>query len=365
MAFELAWLPRFLQRPLATSASYADPVRVGIGQARYFHRRPRNPLVWLVRRLSTGRSLARLERIQPPSGGFLEAVPWTSFLVMGLASTGRVNHPVARRGLGFLLDTVHSDASWPIETSLSVWNTSLSINALASASGHVGALGCLDWLLGCQRSEADPLTGTPSGGWSCNNGRGSVAATDDTTVALLALSVLLKSGGDAHRPRIEIAAAAGINWLLAVQNSDGGWPTFRRTRAMSGFNRSPLDGSGADLTALALRALRAWQYLGLRTVRSTMPFAAACITSPPSNGPMVVGGRCGLAIQIFPARKTRFTALARSLLAYRDLDRVESPRPNAAWSGWLLRSIPAGDGGRRASSGKLSRCPAGPDWSGR
>ena len=54
--------------------------------------------------------------MQPPSGGFLEAVPWTSFLVMGLASTGRVNHPVARRGLGFLLDTVRGDASWSIDT---------------------------------------------------------------------------------------------------------------------------------------------------------------------------------------------------------------------------------------------------------
>ena len=32
----------------------------------------------------------------------------------------------------------------------------------------------------------------------------------------------------AHRPRIETAAAAGIHWLLAVQNDDGGWPTFRR-----------------------------------------------------------------------------------------------------------------------------------------
>ena len=84
---------------------------------------------------------------------------------MGLASTGRVNHPVARRGLGFLLDTVRGDASWSIDTNLSVWNTAVSINALASASGDVGALGCLDWLLGCQRSELDPLTETPPGGW--------------------------------------------------------------------------------------------------------------------------------------------------------------------------------------------------------
>ena len=151
MAFELAWLPRTLQRPLGASASYAEPVRVGIGQARFFHRWPRNPLALLTRRLSVGRSLAMLGRMQPPSGGFLEAVPWTSFLVMGLASTGRVNHPVARRGLGFLLDTVRGDASWSIDTSLSVGNTALSINALASASGDVGPWAA--WI-GCWAASA-------------------------------------------------------------------------------------------------------------------------------------------------------------------------------------------------------------------
>ena len=254
MAFELAWLPRSLQRPLAASASYAEPVRVGIGQARYFHRWPRNPLSLLTRRLSVGRSLARLGRMQPPSGGFLESVPWTAFLVMGLALTGRVNHPVARRGLGFLLDTVRSDASWSIGTSLSVWNTTLSINALASASGDVVRPGLPRLAVGLPGGESDPLTETPPGGWSCNDARGSLADADDTSTALLALSVLLKSGAGANRPRIETAATAGIRWLLAVQNDDGGWPTFRRGA------RGPLDGSGSDLTAHALRALRAWQY---------------------------------------------------------------------------------------------------------
>ena len=92
----------------------------GIGQARYFHRWPRNPLVLLVRRLSVGRSLATLAPRQPPSGGFLESASWTSFLLMGLASTGRVDHPLARRALGFLLDTVRDDASWPNVSNQSV-----------------------------------------------------------------------------------------------------------------------------------------------------------------------------------------------------------------------------------------------------
>jgi squalene-hopene/tetraprenyl-beta-curcumene cyclase len=337
MAFELAWLPRPLQCLLGASAGYADPVRVGIGQARFFHRWPRNPLALLVRRLSVGRSLAMLRRRQPPSGGFLEAVPWTSFLVMGLASTGRANHPVARRGLGFLLDTVRGDASWSIETSRSVWNTALSINALASASGDVGALGCLDWLLGCQRSEWDPLSETPPGGWGCNDARGSPADVDDTSAALLALSVLLKSGAGAHRPRIELAAAAGIQWLLALQNQNGGWPTCCR-----GSRGQLLGGSGADLTAHALRALRAWQYwIADRSIdeaiRFGMSYLAAQQRSDGSWRPLWFGN------PNFPGEENPIYGTSQVLLAYRDLDQIESP-PAQRGLEWLAAAADPGGG---------------------
>ena len=337
MAFELAWLPRSLLRPLGASAGYADPVRVGIGQARFFHRWPRNPLALLARRLSVGHSLARLGGMQPPSGGFLEAVPWTSFLVMGLASTGRVNHPVARRGLGFLLDTVRDDASWPIDTNLAVWNTALSVNALASASGDVGALGCLDWLLGCQRSEADPLTEAPAGGWSCNDARGSLPDVDDTAAALLALSVLLKSDAGANRPRIEVAATAGIHWLLAMQNDDGGWPTFRRS-----LHRASHDGSGADLTAHALRALRAWQYwIADRSIddaiRLGMYYLADQQRSDGSWRPLWFGN------PNFPNDENPIYGTSHALLAYRDLDQIESPLARRGLE-WLTAAVDPGGG---------------------
>ncbi len=358
LAFELAWLPRALQRPLAgypvlgVAATYADPVRVGIGQARFFHHRPRNPLALLTRRLSIGRSLARLGRMQPPSGGFLESVPWTSFLVMGLAATGRVDHPVARRALDFLLDTVRGDASWSIDTSLSVWNTALSINALAAASGDVGALGCLDWLLGCQRSDLDPLTESPPGGWGCNDGRGSLADADNTSSALLALSVLSKSGAGANRSRIETAATAGIHWLLAVQNTDGGWPTFCRTRGTRlrvavGSRRdpqagAPLDGSGADLTAHALRALRAWQYWTAdraidEAIRHGMNYLARQQRSDGSWRPLWFGN------PNFPNDENPIYGTSQVLLAYRDLDQIESPLAQRGLE-WLAAAVDPGGG---------------------
>jgi squalene-hopene/tetraprenyl-beta-curcumene cyclase len=255
LAFEAAWLPRNWQRSSQGAAAFSEPVRAGIGQAAFFHHWPRNPVTLLLRRLSVGRSLAALGRSQQSNGGFLESAAWTGFFVMGLAASGRAEHPIARRALNFLLDTVRGDASWPNEASLNVGNTALAVNALASASGNVGALGCLDWLLNCQRTDANMPRGSLPGGWSCNDGGGTPPDVASTASSLMALSVLLKSGTDAIRPRIEAAATAGANWLLAVQNHDGGWPSYIR-----GAKENSPDGSGPDLTAHALRALRTWQY---------------------------------------------------------------------------------------------------------
>jgi len=255
LPFELACLPygllRFLHLPVV---SYAVPALVAIGQARFFHRQPHNPMTWLIRRWSLGMSLRTLCRMQPASGGFLEAVPLTSFVVMSLAATGRADHSAARRGAAFLLSTMRADGSWPIDTDLATWNTTLAINALAAASGDVGALGCLDWLLGCQHRQRHPFTQAAPGGWGWSDLSGAVPDVDDTSGALLALKVLLKSAAPANHQRIRAAAADGVEWLLSVQNADGGWPTFCR-----GWGTLAFDRSGADLTAHALRALHAWR----------------------------------------------------------------------------------------------------------
>ena len=350
LPFELAWLPRPVRRLLDTSAGYAEPVRVGIGQARFFHRWPRNPLALLARRLSVGRSLAVLGQTQPPSGGFLESVPWTSFLLMGLAATGQVGHPLARHSLGFLLDTVRHDASWPAATSLAVRNTALSVSALASASGDVGALGCLDWLLGSQRSEGDARSGAPAGGWGCNDARGSLPDADDTAMALLALAVLLKSGAGRTGRGSKMAATAGINWLLATQNRDGGWPTFRRS-----WRNELLEGSGADLTAHALRALHLWQYaISDRTIddaiRRGMRYLAREQRPDGSWRPLWFGN------PNFPGEENPIYGTSRVLLAYRDLDQIESPGARRGLE-WLASAVdPEGGwgGGQGDSRGPSS-----------
>src|SRR5262249_21011502 len=107
----------FLRLPVV---SYALPALIAIGQAIGYHRPPRNPITRLIRSLSRKRSLRVLERIQPSSGGFLEATPLTSFVTMSLASIEQAEHPVARKAVEFLVESVRDDGSWAIDSNSDV-----------------------------------------------------------------------------------------------------------------------------------------------------------------------------------------------------------------------------------------------------
>jgi squalene-hopene/tetraprenyl-beta-curcumene cyclase len=272
LPFELACVPqswyRFMRMPVV---SYAIPALVAIGQARYHQRKPLNPITRLVRRWAVAPSLEVLQRIQPASGGFLEATPLTSFVVMSLASFGQTQHPVARLGLDFLLKSARPDGSWPVDTNLATWLTTLSVNGLATAEEDVSSLADVDWLLACQNRQRHPFTGADPGGWGWSDLTGAVPDADDTAGALLALATLHAKSTSSERlasseqleseqvetdraSRLREAAATGCDWLFSLQNRDGGWPTFCR-----GWGKLPFDRSGTDLTAHALRALNAWR----------------------------------------------------------------------------------------------------------
>lgn len=303
-----SWYSR-LQLPVV---SYAIPVLVAVGQLKFHHDRPRNPLARLIRLASRTRSLALVERMQPESGGFLESAPLTAFVVMSLAGMGLSQHPVVLRGVEFLLASVRSDASWPIDTNLATWNTTLAINALADKSPpatagkiaeqladssretvNAGAVwrgtarsvelaepsrhgrpesgdaaildeNCVDWLLDCQRDEPHPNTGAHPAGWAWTDLPGGVPETDDTAGALVALACFRHRYPKLKQHRLQLAARRGVEWLLDLQNGDGGWPTFCRGWSMQRFDRS-----ASDLTAHAIRALAVWQRLWQADPRSS------------------------------------------------------------------------------------------------
>jgi squalene-hopene/tetraprenyl-beta-curcumene cyclase len=333
LPFELACLPqswyRFAGLPVV---SYALPALIAIGQCVHANRPTWNPVTGPVRWLARNRSLKVLRRIQPSSGGYLEATPLTSFVVMGLLgsysplplrergggegsalpaatrpprtpfsplrergggegsapSPGKplplTPNPSPSRGEGdkilpsarqvvddavrFLVASARPDGSWPIDTNLSIWVTTLAVNALAVAD-DLGALPekekTLAWLLAQQTKERHPYTGAAPGGWGWSHCPGSVPDCDDTPGAVLAacwLETRIMSEFQDPESEVELGKAdlkfekrirsilAAERWLLSLQNRDCGWPTFCR-----GWGKLHFDRSGSDLTAHALRAV--------------------------------------------------------------------------------------------------------------
>jgi squalene-hopene/tetraprenyl-beta-curcumene cyclase len=356
LPFELACLPqswfRFLRLPVV---SYALPALIAIGQAGYRHRPPRNPLSRLVRPLAAGRSLRVLEAIQPSSGGFLEAVPLTSFVTLSLASIGHADYPVARRSVEFLASTVRPDKGWPIDSNLSAWLTTLAVGALAAA-GELPQLAQLpalhDWLLARQFVTRHPYTGAAPGGWGWTHLPGSVPDADDTAGALLALAHLgtaakknsqRASEFDSRWKRTQKSAGKGVGWLMQLQNRDGGWPTFCR-----GWGHLPFDRSGADLTAHALRALAVWLNHGFgpsrlekshvrRAINRGFAYLEKTQRADGSWLPLWFGNQDG------PDDENPTYGTARVLAAFRDLDRMNTA-PAQRGIAWLLESQNA-DGG--------------------
>lgn len=255
LPFELAIVPRewftVIRLPVV---SYALPALIAMGLVRHRRHPSRSPVARALRNAATARSLRVLQTLQPSNGGFLEAAPLTSFVAMALIGAGQRGDAVVERSLAFLRRSVRGDGSWPIDTNLATWLTTLALGALA-AGGRVAdhldvsaRASVRAWLLGQQTREPHVYTAAAPGAWSWTDLPGGVPDADDTSGALLALRAL---GVD---PQTIAAASRGVAWLLDLQNRDGGMPTFCR-----GWGALPFDRSGADLTAHAIRAWLAWR----------------------------------------------------------------------------------------------------------
>lgn len=356
LPFELGVLPHWFYRWIRLPVvSYALPALIAIGQARHHHAPSRNPLLRWIRTLSAAPTLRKLESIQPESGGFLEATPLTSFVTMSLASMGLSNHPVARQGIRFLIDSVRPDGSWPIDTNLATWVTTLSVNSLRPESlPEPQRLVITNWLLDQQHRIVHRYTNAAPGGWAWTDLSGGVPDADDTPGAILALLKLAP-----QEPRVMIAVELAIDWLLDLQNSDGGWPTFCR-----GWGALPFDRSTPDLTAHSLRAFRRWlnvvEVSGRgdegslqrrvarvnRAVESGFAFLAKTQRADGTWLPLWFGN------QFVPDDENPVYGVSRALLAYREWDRLNLDVAQRAVN-WLM-SVQNSDGGWGGSAGAPS-----------
>jgi len=335
LPFELGWLPhsffRWIRLPVV---SYALPALIAIGQARHHHAPSWNPLLRWLRQAAVQPTLRKLTSIQPESGGFLEATPLTSFVTMSLVSMGQVDHPVAQAGLKFLLDSVRPDGSWPIDTNLATWVTTLSINALPAGALPKQQVDLLrTWLLGQQHRQIHRYTNAAPGGWAWTNLSGGVPDSDDTPGAILALLKL-----NPENPEVQSAVKAAVVWLLDLQNADGGWPTFCR-----GWGALPFDRSTPDLTAHTLRALRAWKAtpdLADRTNRAVATGFGFLARTQRADGtwlPLWFGN------QFAQDEENPTYGVSKALAAYRDWGRLDDPEAQRAIQ-WLASAQNA-DGG--------------------
>lgn len=282
LPFELAAFPQRLFKSLNLQVvSYALPALIAIGQARHHHRPTSNPITRLLRAMTKLKTLRLLQRIQPSSGGFLEATPLTSFVTMSMAGSELADHPVVEKAVEFLVASARDDGSWPIDTNLATWVTTLSVKALAAGGKLNEHLDdderktICDWLLNQQYTEIHPYTNAEPGGWAWTDLPGGVPDADDTPGALLAISHLADSqDGRVTDQRAIDAATRGIKWLLRLTNSDGGTPTFCR-----GWGKLPFDRSSCDLTAHTLRAVERWWW----SVEGDMKFSMDMITAGPEK----------------------------------------------------------------------------------
>jgi squalene-hopene/tetraprenyl-beta-curcumene cyclase len=256
LPFELSIMPRTLFRWLNLQVvSYALPALIAIGLVRHKAGPPhRNPQC-LLRRVVVPKALSLLTQIQPSTGGFLEAIPLTAFVVMSLAAANYRQHPVSQKGSSFLEAAQRPDGSWAIDSNLATWLTTFTVNhALAGIElkavitpEQQGSIRC--WLLAQQHIQTHPFTQAAPGGWAWTDLPGGVPDADDTSGALLALHRL----GSSDLTTLA-AAQTGLRWLMDLQNRDGGVPTFCR-----GWGKLPFDRSCPDITAHALAAAETWR----------------------------------------------------------------------------------------------------------
>jgi squalene-hopene/tetraprenyl-beta-curcumene cyclase len=146
-----------------------------------------------------------------------------------------------------------------------VWDTALSLNALAQAGlseDHPAVARAVRWLLAREvRNPGDWSLGNPGlepAGWFFEYQNAFYPDTDDTAMVLMALA----RTGAARTPAARPAVERGLRWLLGMQNGDGGWAAFDRnidrqvlTKVPFADHNAMLDPSCPDITARVLEAL--------------------------------------------------------------------------------------------------------------
>jgi squalene-hopene/tetraprenyl-beta-curcumene cyclase len=145
-----------------------------------------------------------------------------------------------------------------------VWDTAIAMVALEEAgvaADDPALVKATDWLLNRQvLGPGDWQVKNPSapGGWVFEFRNDFYPDVDDTAFVLMALQRV----DFPDRKRLENATRRGIEWLVSMQNHDGGWGAFDHNNDCHVFTQVPfadhnamIDPSTADVTARVLECL--------------------------------------------------------------------------------------------------------------
>jgi len=185
-------------------------------------------------------------------------------IVLKALGYGR-DHPVVRRAERELDEFfIEEKGSIRIQPCFSpVWDTGIALYALGECP-DVADRGAIDraaqWLVDrectCRGDWANNVgRNVEAGAWWFEYRNGWYPDVDDTAMVVMALH---RVGGE----RNTAAASRGVRWMLAMQNDDGGWAAFDRTRHRRALEYIPFadhnavqDPSCPDITGRVLESL--------------------------------------------------------------------------------------------------------------
>ncbi|HEY2910312.1 MAG TPA: squalene--hopene cyclase, partial [Gemmataceae bacterium] len=179
---------------------------------------------------------------------------------------------------------IYEDDTVRLQPCLSpVWDTALALIGMADSTvvdEYEDHTNTIRWLLAKEvRRPGDwskSVRGVEPGGWFFEYQNAFYPDTDDTSMVLIALA----RTGHHLTARCRPAIHRALNWLAAMQNTDGGWAAFDRdidneilTRVPFADHNAMLDPSCPDITARVLESLSHYGYrVGQRPVDRAIAF---------------------------------------------------------------------------------------------
>ena len=208
--------------------------------------------------------IARIE----PDGTFYNYFSSTFLMIFALLSLGySKNHRILVKAINGLKSMKSKINGLPHMqyTDAQVWNTSLISYTLQEAGVsplHPILKKANEYILNHQHDKYGDWVvhnryALP-GGWGFQDKNTIQPDVDDTTASLRALIKNLKNNKTMHK-----SWEKGVNWVLSMQNDDGGWPAFEKNTNSKLLEKFPIekakfiltDPSSADLTGRTLEFL--------------------------------------------------------------------------------------------------------------